>query len=171
MNGCGCSPTWRTRCYKVFAAPAGRFGEPQWPNLKPAKIFRLAFRDRGNLIDSREHALFKKLAARDADNHLPYDEIWLHDFEFVAQPGEHPDVVCLVAHELRSGRTLRLWRDKLGEQPPYRTDSGCCSSTSSPTPKCACHLALGWPLPKNILDLSPLFRNLVNGRYHLKAKV
>ena len=41
-----------------------------------------------------------------------YDEIWLHDFEFVPQPGEHPDVVCLVAHELRSGRTLRLWRDK-----------------------------------------------------------
>ena len=30
-----------------------------------------------------------------------YDEIWLHDFEFVAQPGEHPDVVCLAWHELR----------------------------------------------------------------------
>ena len=55
---------------------------------------------------------------------LPFDEIWLHDFEFVPQPGERPDVVCLVAHELRSGQTLRLWRDELGEQPPYRTDSG-----------------------------------------------
>ena len=53
-----------------------------------------------------------------------YAEIWLHDFEYVALPGEHPDVVCLVAHELRSGRTLRLWHDELGEQPPYRTDSG-----------------------------------------------
>lgn len=29
------------RCYKVFPAPAGRFAEPQWPDLKPAKIFKL----------------------------------------------------------------------------------------------------------------------------------
>jgi hypothetical protein len=55
------------RCYKVFAAPAGRFGEPQFPNLKPAKVFKLAFRDKGRLIDSAEHVLFKKWAARDAD--------------------------------------------------------------------------------------------------------
>ena len=55
------------RCYKVFPAPAGRFGEPQWPDLKPAKIFKLAFRDKGRLIDSTEHPLFKKWAARDAD--------------------------------------------------------------------------------------------------------
>jgi hypothetical protein len=54
-------------CYKVFPAPAGRFGEPQWPNLKHAKIYRLAFRDKGRLIDSPEHPLFKRWAARDAD--------------------------------------------------------------------------------------------------------
>ena len=30
--------------------------------------------------------------------------------------------------------------------------------------ECACHLALGWPLPQNVLDLSPVFRNLTNGR-------
>jgi hypothetical protein len=55
------------RCYKVFPAPAGRFGEPQWPDLKQSKIFKLAFRDKGRLIDSTEHPLFKKWAARDAD--------------------------------------------------------------------------------------------------------
>jgi len=54
-------------CYKVFPAPAGRFGEPQWPELKEAKIFRLAFRDKGRLVDSVEHPLFKKWAARDSD--------------------------------------------------------------------------------------------------------
>ena len=54
-------------CYKVFPAPAGRFGAPQLPDLTPAKIFRLAFRDRGRLIDSPEHALFKKWTARDSD--------------------------------------------------------------------------------------------------------
>jgi hypothetical protein len=55
------------RCYRVFPAPVGRFPDPVWPELKPAKIFRLAFRDRGHLIDSVEHALFKKCAARDRD--------------------------------------------------------------------------------------------------------
>lgn len=55
------------RCYKVFPAPAERFGEPQWPDLKQSKIFRLAFRDKGRLVDSTEHPLFKKWAARDSD--------------------------------------------------------------------------------------------------------
>jgi hypothetical protein len=55
------------KVYKVFPAPAGRFAEPIWPELKPAKIFRLAFRDKGRLVDSTEHALFKKWAARDRD--------------------------------------------------------------------------------------------------------
>jgi hypothetical protein len=30
--------------------------------------------------------------------------------------------------------------------------------------ECACHLSLGWPLPARVLDLSPAFRNIVNGR-------
>jgi hypothetical protein len=33
--------------YQVFPAPAGRFADPVWPDLKPAKIFKLAFRDKG----------------------------------------------------------------------------------------------------------------------------
>jgi hypothetical protein len=53
--------------YKVFTAPPERFPDPQWPALKPAKIFRLAFRERGHLVDSAEHPLFKKWAARDSD--------------------------------------------------------------------------------------------------------
>ena len=55
------------RCYRVYPAPEGRFADPIWPALKHAKIFRLAFRDRGHLIDSPEHALFKRWAARDKD--------------------------------------------------------------------------------------------------------
>jgi hypothetical protein len=55
------------RVYKVFPAPEGRFADPIWPELKPAKIFRLAFRDKGRLVDSTEHALFKKWAARDCE--------------------------------------------------------------------------------------------------------
>ena len=96
---------------------------------------------------------------------LPYDEIWLHDFEFVPRPGEHPDVVCLVARELRSGRTLRLWRDQLGPLPPYRTDKRVLVVSFVANAECACHAALGWPMPAHVLDLSPVFRNLTNGRY------
>jgi hypothetical protein len=55
------------RCYRVYPAPEGRYGEPQFPDLSHAKIFKLAFRDKGRLIDSTEHALFKKWAARDND--------------------------------------------------------------------------------------------------------
>jgi hypothetical protein len=55
------------RCYEVFQAPAGRYGEPQFPDLSDAKIFKLAFRDKGRLVDSIDHPLFKKWAARDSD--------------------------------------------------------------------------------------------------------
>jgi hypothetical protein len=96
---------------------------------------------------------------------LPFQEIWLHDFEFIARPGEHPDVVCLAAHELRSGRTLRLWRDQLGLLPPYRTDRGVLFISFVANAECACHLPLGWPLPAKVLDLNPVFRNLTSGRF------
>jgi hypothetical protein len=55
------------RSYMVFPAPEGRFPNPIWPELKPAKLFRLAFKDKGRLLDSPEHALFKKWAARDKE--------------------------------------------------------------------------------------------------------
>jgi hypothetical protein len=53
--------------YKSFPAPIGRYGEPTWPDLKPAKLFRMAFRDKGRLIDSTEHILVQKWAGRDRD--------------------------------------------------------------------------------------------------------
>lgn len=101
---------------------------------------------------------------------LPFAEVWLHDFEFVSQSGAHPDVVCLAARELRSGRTLRLWRDELGVQPPYRVDRDLLFINFVANAECACHLALGWPLPANVLDLSPAFRNLTNGRFTPEGK-
>jgi hypothetical protein len=55
------------KCYKVFPAPVDRFDDPIWPDIKPAAIFRLAFRDKGRLVDSVEHPLFKRWAARDRD--------------------------------------------------------------------------------------------------------
>jgi hypothetical protein len=51
--------------YKNFPAPANRYGEPKWPEIKPAKIIKMAFRDKGRLIDSTDHILVQKWAGRD----------------------------------------------------------------------------------------------------------
>ncbi len=102
-----------------------------------------------------------------------YDEVWAHDFEFISLPGERPDTVCLAAPELRTGRTLRLWRDdldKLGRQPPYRIDKRVLFVSYVANAECGCHLVLNWPLPANIIDLSPAFRNLTNGLYTPEGK-
>ena len=52
---------------------------------------------------------------------VEFREVWLVDFEFAAPPGERPTPVCLVAREMGSGRTLRLWEDDLRrlDRPPY----------------------------------------------------
>ena len=94
---------------------------------------------------------------------LLFEQVWFVDFEFIPKSGERPDVVCLAAHELRSGQTLRLWRDQLGAEPPYRTDAKVLFVCFVANAELACHLALGWPLPAKVLDLSPEFRCLVNG--------
>lgn len=53
--------------YRVFEAPPGRFPEPVFPDMKWPKLVRLAFTDRGRLIDSVDHPLFRKWSARDGD--------------------------------------------------------------------------------------------------------
>lgn len=93
-----------------------------------------------------------------------FREIWAHDFEFAAPPGERPIVRCLVAQELRSDRTIRLWLDGVGKvEPPYPLDSGCLFVAYNALAECSCHQALGWPLPARILDLNVEFKAKTNG--------
>ena len=63
-------------CYKVFPAPAGRFSDPQWPELKEAKIFRLAFRDKGGSSIARSTRCSRS-GRPVTPTELPFDEIWL----------------------------------------------------------------------------------------------
>jgi DNA polymerase I len=93
----------------------------------------------------------------------PYREVWAVDFEFVAKDGERPDPVCLVAWELRSGRKLRLWRDELGDTPPYEIDPDTLFVAYYASAEIGCHLVLGWQKPARILDLFTEFRNHTNG--------
>lgn len=94
-----------------------------------------------------------------------FREIWVVDFEFRAASGERPDPVCLVAHELRSGRMLRIWQDELKTAPcPYDTGADSVVVAYYASAEMGCHLALGWPLPANVIDLYAEFRVETNGR-------
>lgn len=94
-----------------------------------------------------------------------YAEVWAADFEFAAAPGEIPQVICLVAWELRSGRKRRIWQDELRamRQPPYPTDASTLFVAYYSSAEMGCHLALGWALPERVLDLYCEFRNRTNG--------
>jgi len=85
------------------------------------------------------------------------------DFEFGATPGERPRPVCVVAHELRSGRRFRLWQDELGPAPPYATGPDVLVVAYYASAELGCYRVLGWPMPARILDLFTEFRNLTNG--------
>ena len=95
---------------------------------------------------------------------LPFARVILEDFEFISIPGERPDVVCMVFYDLSTGQTTRLWRDQLNDQLPYDGGSDTLVVSFVFNAEGACHLSLGQPLPKNILDLSPEFKCHVNGK-------
>jgi DNA polymerase I len=92
-----------------------------------------------------------------------FNDIWFVDFEFIAEPGERPDPVCLVAWELRSATKVRLWRNQFGPLPPYSTGAGSLFVAYYASAEIGCHLALGWPKPVRVLDLFTEFRNATNG--------
>jgi len=94
-----------------------------------------------------------------------FREIWAADFEFRAPPGHNPEPICLVAKELLSGRTIRLWQDELraAATPPFDTGPDTLFVAYYASAEIGCHLALGWEIPNNILDLYVEFRNLTNG--------
>jgi DNA polymerase I len=104
---------------------------------------------------------------------LPFREIVLLDFEYSTKPkgrehevedgAELPDVACVVAWELRSGKRHRLWRDQLGAVPPYPVGDDVLYVAYYASAEVLCHLALGWPVPRRILDLQHEFRASRNG--------
>jgi hypothetical protein len=52
----------------------------------------------------------------------------------------------------------------LSATPPYRTDADVLFVSFVASAELTCHLSLDWPMPAKVLDLSPEFRNLINGR-------
>ena len=92
-----------------------------------------------------------------------FREVWLVDFEFGVHTTLRPDVVCLVAHELHSARSIRLWRDEMGSVPPYDTGPDALFIAFFASAELDCHRSLGWRMPTYILDLFCEFRDRFNG--------
>ena len=85
----------------------------------------------------------------------------LVDFEFVSKSGERPDVVCC-AYRIDEEPTRVLWRDELGDEPPYPIGDDAVVVSFSQA-EWSCHLALAWKLPKNVVDLNCELRLASNG--------
>ena len=94
-----------------------------------------------------------------------FPQVYLVDFEFSAAPGERPVPICLVAREFKTGQTMRLWEDDLFRltEAPYPTDDATLFVAYYASAELGCHEVLGWPAPRQVLDLFAEFRNLTNG--------
>ena len=108
---------------------------------------------------------------------LPFKHVVAVDFEFefgghdstaaAGRSGERPRPVCMVARELRTGETWRIWRGQFGKQPPFpirRTSNGidCLLRQGAPNSAASRH-HLNWSQPKYVLDLFAEFRCRTSG--------
>src|SRR5262249_49554832 len=101
---------------------------------------------------------------------LPFREIWVVDGEFYPGPGlanggvegDPLTPLCLGALELRSGRLIRLWQNKLGPFPPYRLDGEAVIWGYMLAAEFGFHIAKGWGEPACALDAYIEFRHYVN---------
>lgn len=94
--------------------------------------------------------------------------VWFVDFEFHSngREGNPPVPVCMVAQELLTGKTLRLWQDDLSKlkTAPFPTGETSLLVSYYASAEMGCFLSLGWSMPKNVLDLFISFRILTNGK-------
>jgi DNA polymerase family A len=101
---------------------------------------------------------------------LPFEQVWVVDTEFYPGPGlanggregDASTPLCLVALEMRSGRTVRLWQDAFGRFPPYRLDAGALIVGYTISAEFGSHIALGWGQPACSLDPYIEFRHHTN---------
>ena len=97
---------------------------------------------------------------------LGFREVWAHDFEFVPDDRNGTRrVVCLVAKELVTGRTLRVWEDELRAMPaaPFSTGPDAVAVAHNASAEIACFDELGWQHPSNVLDTVAIHRVYTNG--------
>jgi DNA polymerase I len=85
------------------------------------------------------------------------------EFEFGGHAGNRPRPVCMVAKDLRSGQTWRLWRGEFGSVPPFPIGANTVFVAFYASAELGCFQTLNWPMPADVLDLFVEFRNRTNG--------
>lgn len=93
-----------------------------------------------------------------------FRHIWAFDSEYVSDPGEPPEPVCIVAIDLVTHQRIRKWRTELAEGCPFDTSADSLFVCFSGTGDIGCFLALGWPVPARLCDLYPEIRQQLYDR-------
>jgi hypothetical protein len=102
-----------------------------------------------------------------------FREIVALDTEFRSRPGDRPEPVALVATMLRSKRVARYFEDELRvlRVSPLPDGPDVLYITFTAPAEWSVYLALGWSLPRNVVDLLPEFRLKVNWALPKAARV
>jgi hypothetical protein len=80
------------------------------------------------------------------------------DFEYRPDADGNPVPVCASFLDLCSDRRVQLREDEFGKTSPFDTGRDMLWITYHASAETGCHLALGWPIPENVLDLEAEFR-------------
>lgn len=97
------------------------------------------------------------------------DGVWLVAFDsqgLSEKDGNPRAPLCMAALELHTGQILRYGRSELREmgKPPFPVGKNTLFVAYSANAAIGCFIALGWPVPTNVLDLFAEFRWHTNGR-------
>lgn len=82
-----------------------------------------------------------------------YKRVWCVDFEYSHKPGGFPEPLCMVAREIHSGELVRIWLGGSLSECPISFGKSDLLVAYLASAEIGCFLALGWPLPVNVLDL------------------
>lgn len=75
------------------------------------------------------------------------------DYEYIPRVDGGLDVVCGVAMNLRTGETLRRWRNEMARAPFFDYGAGSVLIAYNAQAEMEAHLAMGWPFPENVICL------------------
>jgi DNA polymerase I len=89
--------------------------------------------------------------------------IWACDTEFTALPGERQVPICVVARDFNSGRTIRQFQGEFSDKCPFPTGPDALMVAFVASAECGTFRALGWEMPRRILDLSAEFKDHTSG--------
>ena len=88
------------------------------------------------------------------------------DFEYEVEPGDLPNVLCLVAYILNENlqhiETIRRWRGEFGTSPPFPVDDDTLIVGYSLWAELTCFGQLGWRFPKHVYDLHTAYLSVSN---------